>query len=112
MGNMQLQDEALVAVQDAMNEKMSSLANFTNAATSTHDVDINRDGTKDYTVSVSKPVCVSKRPMPGYSVTVSASSPNMTYWEYDATVTDSSSGASVSARQGVKIILLPSQGCS
>lgn len=57
VGNMQLRDEAVAAANVAVERLVST--NFTSApAATTYDVDIDQDGTNDYRVNVSKPVCV------------------------------------------------------
>lgn len=57
VGNMQLRDEAVAAANVAVERLVST--DFTLApVASTQDVDIDQDGTFDYRVNVSKPVCV------------------------------------------------------
>src|SRR3954467_8329245 len=54
VGNMQIRDEAVAAANEALESKVST--DFTNPlATSTYQVDINNDGTADYTVTIATP---------------------------------------------------------
>src|SRR5437016_5220957 len=59
-GNMQSRDEARAAAQQAIEQFISSYANFyptpPTAATS-YNIDIDNNGTNDYVVSVAKPAC-------------------------------------------------------
>lgn len=109
--NMQIQDEVLTAAQIAIDDQLSSLTNFTNAVNRHINVDINRDGESDYSVELFAPVCISTAPGQQDSYQLSASSPNKTYWEVRADVTDPRTGAAVKVYQGVRITLLPSMGC-
>lgn len=55
-GNMQMQDEAVAAAQQVVEQVISK--NFTiTPASATVSVDINNDGTPDYDVNVVKPIC-------------------------------------------------------
>lgn len=110
-GNMQIQDEVLTAAQMAIDDQLSSLANFTTAINRTMNVDINRDGTNDYSVRLAAPVCISTALGQQDSYQLSNSSPNKTYWEVRADVTDAHTGATATVYQGVRITLLPSMGC-
>jgi len=111
VGNMQMQDEALNAAQAAIDKKMSSLNTFTAPASDDVYIDVNRDGTNDYKVTVAAPVCLSSRPKAGYSASVAASAPQQTTWDLRAQAVDSSTGAKVTVNQGVRIDMLPYQGC-
>lgn len=110
-GNMQTQDEVLTAAQMAIDDQLSSLANFTTAVHRTINVDINRDQINDYSVSLAAPVCISTALGQQDSYQLSSSSPNKTYWEVRADVTDARTGATATVYQGVRITLLPSMGC-
>jgi len=111
VGNMQMQDEALNAAQAAIDKQMSSLNTFTNPTTTTVPVDMNRDGTNDYNVTVAAPVCISTRPKAGYSASLANSAPQETNWDMSATVQQTSTGAKVTINQGVRVDMLPYQGC-
>jgi Tfp pilus assembly protein PilX len=107
VGNMQMQVQATAAAEQAINQILSSSANFNNTpAGLTVLVDINNDGTTDFSVSVSAPRCISMIPIGGTSATLSnLLATNDTYWDIVATVTDTRSGATVTLHQGVKIRL-------
>lgn len=115
VGNMQMQDEALTAAQRAIDEQLdksaNSLANFKNPAAKTLDVDLNQDGTKDYTVAVASPTCISREPKPGNSAKLKDSAAVSTFWEMTATVEDSRTGTRMAHSQGIQIDMLPYEGC-
>lgn len=112
-GNMQAQEESETAAQIAIEGVLSSLNSFTASTGSGYlsdvAVDINRDGTNDYTVKVSAPVCENWTISAGYSATLAATAPKMTYWDVATEVTDTRTGAKTTIHQGVRISLLPSQ---
>ena len=61
-GNMQMQEEANAAAQQAIEQVISR--NFTeNPVASVITVDINNDGTADYSVSIAQPVCTGSVPL-------------------------------------------------
>ena len=111
VGNMQVREEAIAAANLAAERLISS--NFTNAlGTQSFTVDINNDGTDDYTVAVAIPVCKrsTQAAAAGPSdiemgVSMSSGSTWNTEWDIDATVTDTASGAAVRVRQGVRVLL-------
>lgn len=112
-GNMQIHDEVLTAAQLAIDDQLSSLANFTTAINRSIDVDIDRDGDNDYRVDLAAPVCISTALGQQDSYQLSNSSPNKTYWEVRVDVTDigTGTGGTATVYQGVRITLLPSMGC-
>lgn len=115
VGNMQRQDEARIAAQMAIDDEMSNLGNFTSATARKVDVDINHDGTPDYTVYLNAPTCVSTAAVTGsYSASIQYP-PQNTYWQVKATVTEFNGGIGIGAQttvyQGVKILLLPFMAC-
>lgn len=110
-GNMQTQDEVLTAAQIAIDDQLSSLANFTTAIDRSIEVDIDRNGGIDYIVELAAPICISTALGQQDSYQLSNSSPNKTYWEVRADVTDARTGATATVYQGVRITLLPSMGC-
>ena len=115
VSNTQLRNEAIAAANAAIEQVMSS--SFTDApAPESINIDLNNDGTTDYTVQLSAPVCVSASAitttaLPPSSVTLPTAftSANSTYfetvWDLDATVTDAASGASAHVHQGVRVLL-------
>lgn len=106
-GNMQIQAEAMAAAEQAINQVLSSAGNFSNTpAGTTVNIDNDNDGNTDYTVVVSAPSCIGMNPVQGTSALLAFMlTTNDTYWDISATVTDLSSGASVTLHQGVKIRL-------
>jgi Tfp pilus assembly protein PilV len=113
VGNMQVRDEAIAAANLAIEQVISS--NFI-AATADEEiiVDIDQDGTTDYTVIVEKPKCVKASQATGdykndEDHPGGSSSSWNTIWEIAADVTDQKSGASVLVRQGVRALLSESQ---
>jgi len=111
VGNMQVREEALAAANQAVERLIS--APFTDSlGAQTFDVDINKDGINDYTVAVAVPVCT--RALIAYTAPpsdvelpreLSSGSEWSTEWDISSTVTDPASGASVTVRQGVRVLL-------
>lgn len=110
VGNMQFRNEALAAANKAIEQVASS--SFTVTPTmQTIPVDIENDGTPDYTVVVAPPVCVRAAPAGVTTISSLSLGSSMsqvtdwnTIWEIDATVTDPASGALVRARSGVRVV--------
>lgn len=117
VGNMQTSDEAQAAAQQMIENELSSLANFTNAPSASTTVQSVTSGTGTYTVAVAPPVCLSSAPASTGSIgmagigTVVNTNPNDTYWEINATASDTNSGASITVTQGVKMTIYGAQGC-
>lgn len=119
VGNMQRKAEAVAAANKAIEQVISSP--FTDVPTNDQiNVDINNDGTNDYTVAIAVPTCVtaarvSQSPSPGTASSLSLGLPAAatfynTVWDLDATVTDNSgSSAAVRVRQGVRVLLSETQ---
>lgn len=115
VGNMQVREEAIAAANIALEAVISN--NFTGAPAATSDtVDINKDGTDDYTVAVAIPVCTratrATEAAPSdveLGTEMSSGSTWNTDWDLDATVVDQASGASVRVRQGVRVLLAQAQ---
>jgi len=107
VGNMQRQLEATSAAQIAIEQIISNVNNFEAAPTTNQTVaiDLNNDGTADFSVVVSPPACKSIMNAPGYSLSFSGSAPQSTIWDIQAVATDNVSGASVTVHQGVKVLL-------
>jgi hypothetical protein len=79
-------------------------------------VDINSDGTNDYTVNVALPTCTraviaSNGAKSGVGLVMGASSGKTWYtdWDLQATVADSITGAGVVVHQGVRVLLTDTQ---
>jgi len=111
VGNMQVREEAVAAANNAVDQALS--APFTNAlGTQTFAVDINHDGTADYSVQVGTPTCLraatASDPAPSdveLPVALQSASTWNTDWDFDATVKDAASGATVRIRQGIRLLL-------
>ncbi len=120
MGNEQVRNEAIAAGQQAIEQVVST--NFpANPQPQTVNVDINGDGTTDYTVSVAKPVCQNSVPVKLTQLNIaaaadlpcfgSATSPlgasgnslcSSTQWDIAASVVDTNNnGATATIHQGV-----------
>lgn len=112
VGNAQFREEANAAGQRAI-ETVISNSNFQTVAPSPQNIDINRDGSNDYTVTFTPaPRCVSYIPV----ATTDANVPAIcfgsigavcfwTVWDITAVVTDMhGSGATTTIHQGVRTI--------
>lgn len=116
VGNMQVREEAIAAGDNAIEQVVSTLANFKLAPStplSTYTVDINHDGTDDFSITPTR-TCIR-------AIQASAASPSdtelgsamsssalwNTEWDIAANVVDisTSSGTSVVVHQGVKVQL-------
>lgn len=111
VSNMQAQNEAAGAAQQAIEQIVGDVGNFYTPVAKTIAIDINGDGTADFTVSVSAPTCLRMAAVPGYSVDFSESAPKETFWDIRAVVTDGRTGASVTVHQGVKVRMASSATC-
>ena len=109
VGNMQSRNEVLAAANMAINLKLST--KFTTApAADQIQVDLNNDGTVDYTASVAQPLCVQAS-LSTATAPSSVTLPTMskvtwnTVWEIRASVSDPVSGAATLVRSGVRVLL-------
>lgn len=109
VGNMQSRSEAIAAANMAINLVLSTP--FTSTPESEQvEVDLNDDGTEDYTVAIAAPECVqasladATAPSSVTLPTMSNSTWN-TVWEIRASVSDPVSGASAVVRSGVRVLL-------
>jgi hypothetical protein len=108
VGNMQARDESVAAAGQAI-EKFISAPFYNSVGTQTFAVDINGDGTNDYSVVLAQPVCVgwkqaavaapSDVEMP---TTMQFAAEYQTDWDIKGTVTDGATGASVEVHEGVR----------
>jgi len=109
VGNVQTRNEALAAVNIALEDVIST--NFVGAGIQKPDVDINNDGVMDYSVTIQPPTCVRATiadAVAPSSVSLGALSSDTwnTVWLLEATAADSSgSGATVRVRTGVRVLL-------
>jgi len=115
--NVQSQDEARAAAQQAIEQFVSSYANFypTPTAKPATNYNINNDSTNPYyySVAVSTPVCkrASKQIPPKSTACATGAKAGLycwdTLWEIVATSTDTKSGVSQVVTQGVSITFPP-----
>lgn len=110
VSNMQARDEAIAAANQAIEQVISS--NFTSSLPPDQEinVDINADGTNDYTVTVYTPTCVrahllsAARPTGIGIVMPSASGTTwFTDWDIRAKAEDAATGSKVFIRQGLRV---------
>lgn len=113
VGNMQVREESVAAVNLAIEQVISSP--FTDAPVAQEiNVDINKDGTNDYLVQVGAPTCIKAliATAPGATEIGFAGGGGSTWnteWDIDAKVSDAASGGSVRVRQGVRVRLSDTQ---
>lgn len=126
-GNMQMQEEAIAAAQQAT-EQIISNSNFTTApVASAINVDINQDGTNDYTANIATPSCTGSKAVQNDdpdipSECISSGTAQNTglffasgaqvagtswcyaqQWEVQTTVQDNRTGATATLHQGVSM---------
>lgn len=111
--NTQFQQQALAAAQLGIEQALGSVTTFTAPSVQTMALDVNKNGTTDYTATVSAATCLSSKAAAGYSAEYCATGacPNDTNWELVSTVNDTATGAKVTLRQGVKVRLSSSATC-
>ena len=111
VGNAQFREEATAAAQQAI-EKVISNTGFQSTAPVAQNIDVNNDGTADYTVTFTPaPACLSATPVvagdPGVPSICASSIGTVCYWtlwDVRAVVDDASTGASIALHQGIKTI--------
>lgn len=124
VANMQFRDEVIAAankgIEQTIGVKFPEGFSTVPAATS-FSLDINNDGTSDYTVAIAIPECKQARSVAGVSGSSSglssaslsgftASAPYWeTIWDIAATVTDATSGATIEIHQGLRVALTEAQ---
>ncbi len=101
--NMQSQQVTEAAVNDVLEQVMSNIDYF-DTSTTTPSFTVN-----GMTVNVTQRTCIDTAPAPGYSAK-SPMVPEETRWDFQASVTDATTGAQTVVHQGVKI-KLPAGGC-
>lgn len=111
VGNMQFRDEAAAAANVAIEQVVTGFMNVAPVAQNVQ-VDLNNDGTTDYTVAIT-PNCISSSAQvlgsgPGENSNVeldldtASSISYRTLWDIEALVTDTVSGATVRLHHGVR----------
>lgn len=127
VGNMQFQEEAVAAAQQATEQLISSSYFTVAPAASSVSIDINKDGTTDYTANIAAPVCTGSTPMTNNTpnlpsecissgqaqntgIIFASGVPNTgvswcyaQQWDVQTGVSDSRSGASSTMHQGVSL---------
>lgn len=111
VGNMQYRNEAIAAANMAIEQTIGlnyaaiDPANYPESV----DVDIDQDDLPDYTVDIPAPFCVSAikadadlLSLSGVNANIQNSSDYWTLWEIRADATSVATGASVTARQGIR----------
>lgn len=111
VGNVQARDEAAAQAQQALEDTLSDVNNFYTPVRKELSVDADGDGSAEYTVVVSAPVCLKLVTVDGYSVDFADSAPKDSYWDVAVQVTDTRTGASATAHQGVKVRLDSTANC-
>ena len=96
--------EGLVNTTGFFNDPINQTGDWTGGAT-THDATVN-----GYTVTLHKPICKYAYPAAGYSAVATTVPVDDTFWEVEATATDSVTGATTDLVQGIKITL-PKGNC-
>lgn len=134
VGNMQRRDESIATANFATEQVISGLQTTVSAGTAFAadeiNIDVDRDGTNDYTVTVDAPVCMEARPIgaggcPGGPYCSSATLPGLTppggslelLLEIGATARDTRSGTSnndsvVRVVQGVRLLIPDARKCT
>lgn len=112
VGNAQFREEAKAAAQKAI-ENVISTGDFRTVAPTPQNIDVNQDGTTDFTVTFAPaPSCLSYKPVDPNDAgvpSVCAASGGIvacywTVWDIRAVVSDVQTGAGVVLHQGVKTI--------
>lgn len=102
VGNRQSKSAMEYSAQQAIEQVVSSIANFNAPAPTTHTVN-------GATVAVTAPACLGTSPAPGYTAVANITLYD-TQWSLSAAATDPVSGATAVVTQGVRI-RLPSNFC-
>lgn len=128
VGNMQFQQEAVAAAQQATEQLISSSYFTVSPAASSVSIDINKDGTNDYTANISAPICSGSTPLTNATPNLPnecissgqaqntgvvfasgvAANNSMSWcyaqqWDIQTSVSDTRTGASSSMHQGVSL---------
>jgi len=111
--NAQLTQQAQMAAQRAIDATLSNLGTFTNASsapvTSTQSIDIDGDGTADFTVTLNRPACVAIANAKDYSYLTNP--PKDTTWVIRAVATEIGGSAQAEVTQGIRVRLPTSADC-
>jgi Tfp pilus assembly protein PilX len=111
--NAQLTQQAQMAAQRAIDATLSNLGTFTNAssapATSVQSIDIDGDGTADFSVTLNRPACVAIANAKDYSYLTNP--PKDTTWSIRAVATEIGGNARAEVTQGIRVRLPTSADC-
>lgn len=113
VGNMQVKEEAIMAANAAIEVVLTS--RFTDAPSAdTISVDLNNDGVTDYSVAVSKPVCIqaaidTQGARSSVVLSGMTSSSWNTVWDIEAVVNNVRTGANTAVNAGVRVLLSETQ---
>lgn len=99
VGNQQALRAVEAAAQQALEQVVSGSAIFSAPAAQTFTID-------GFTVAVTAPVCIRSQTATGSSLAIGTLIPEMDLFEVRASTTDSFSGATASAVQGVDLMML------
>ena len=112
VGNVQAEKVMENAAQEAIEQVLSSPANFTIPVPDPGTINVN--GGPSYVngaaVTVATPVCIMKTLAPGYDLS-NPLAPEDNIWEVQANVTDTTTGANAVVHQGIKM-RLPAGSCT
>lgn len=112
VGNVQYRAEAVTAANSAIETVLTGTFLTALNTTTTINVDLDKDGTNEYVVSVKIPLCpvraarVSLDSPSGYETTggvASAAGTYITDWDLEATVSDTATGAKAVVLEGVRL---------
>jgi hypothetical protein len=112
VSNMQMRDETVAAANQAIERVLATDFHIV-MGTQTFNVDINKDGTNDYAVNTTLPVCIraaiATAGTPSETELLEAGFEGGADWNVDfeikATVTDSATGARATVTQGVRKLM-------
>jgi Tfp pilus assembly protein PilX len=108
-GNVQASGEAEAAAQFAIDGMIANIDNFKTPPAGTTSASVTMGG-KTYNVILQPPRCLNSMTAPGYSLLYS-SPPVDQVWNFEATASDSISGASVTLHQGIKVRMPVGSAC-
>lgn len=103
-GNAQAQAESTAAAEQAVETILNSGSNFDPTPVGqTVTVDVNNDGTNDYTIVVPAPACLFQAPAAGWDTKTEGFAPKTGYYDVAATAVATSSGSTVTVHEGVRV---------
>jgi hypothetical protein len=110
--NMQVREDAVAAAQVAVERVVSSTftSNLSAQTPQSISIDLNNDGTSDYSVTVAVPQCIRATPASAAQVSEVELGGNLqtagfwfTDWEIRAAVNDTTTGARATVVQGIRL---------